>query len=79
MYVDLPNATARKEILQKHCKKISMSEDVDLEVIANDPHCEGYSGADLAALAREASTAAMRRLLQVSTRCTFPFKCVEDP
>ena len=65
MYVDLPSAMARKEILQKHCKKISMADDVDLEVIAHDQRCEGYSGADLAALAREASTAAMRRLLQV--------------
>jgi len=31
-----------------------MSQDVDLELVARDPRTQGFSGADLAALAREA-------------------------
>lgn len=40
-----------------------MAEDVNLEEIANCPECEDYTGADLAALVREASIASFRELV----------------
>jgi len=66
VYVDLPSPAARYEILTKHTRHVSLAADVDLEAIAKDPSCEGFSGADMAALLREAGTAALRRLMLVS-------------
>jgi SpoVK/Ycf46/Vps4 family AAA+-type ATPase len=36
--------------------------DVDLSTVGEDPRCEGFSGADMTALVREASMAALRQL-----------------
>eukprot|EP00054_Salpingoeca_dolichothecata_P015299 m.87838 g.87838 ORF g.87838 m.87838 type:complete len:841 (+) comp21425_c0_seq2:168-2690(+) len=63
VYVDIPNAEARYEILQTHARKVTL-DGVDLRVLANDTRCEGFSGADLAALVRESSIAALRRVLE---------------
>jgi ribosome biogenesis ATPase len=54
---------ARAEILSTHARRLQLAPDVNLEKVAQDPRCEGFSGADLAALLREAGTAALRRLL----------------
>lgn len=54
-----PNSEARREILQIHLRNAPLSADVDLGQIAAEAH--GYVGADLAALAREASLAALDR------------------
>ncbi|MEO0865310.1 MAG: AAA family ATPase, partial [Pseudomonadota bacterium] len=54
-----PKAPARKEILEIHLRDAPLSDDVDLGHIATQAH--GYVGADLAALAREASLAALDR------------------
>ncbi len=53
-----PDAAAREEILGIHFGDKSVAEDVDLADLAAD--LEGFSGADLAALAREASMQAIR-------------------
>ena len=37
-----------------------MDPNVDLENVATDPRCEGFSGADLSALVREAGLCALR-------------------
>ncbi|MEM3938623.1 MAG: CDC48 family AAA ATPase [Saccharolobus sp.] len=57
-----PDAKARKEILQVHTRNMPLAEDVDLDKIAEQTH--GYTGADLAALAREAAMNALRRFLR---------------
>ncbi len=47
MYVDIPDAAARLEILQTHARKVALEADVDLARLAYDPRCERFSGADL--------------------------------
>lgn len=54
-----PSAAQRKEILHVHLRNAPLDADVDLGAIAAESH--GYVGADLAALAREASLAALDR------------------
>jgi transitional endoplasmic reticulum ATPase len=57
--IDPPDRIGRREILEIHMRGMPLAEDVDLEALARDTH--GYVGADLAALAREAGLAALRR------------------
>ena len=57
----IPNRNARLEILQIHTRGMPLAEDVDLNQIADITH--GYSGADLAALVKEAGMKALRRIL----------------
>jgi cell division protease FtsH len=57
--VDLPEAGARKAILELHTKHKPLADDVDLEQVAAST--AGFSGADLANLANEAALAASRR------------------
>ena len=66
VYVDVPNPTARAEILRTHTRKLRLAPDVDLAKLADDPRANGFTGADLAALTREAGTAALRRLLRAA-------------
>ena len=54
LYVPLPNPDDRLQILKTCCKKVPLDEDVNLDKIANSPLLEGFSGADLSALTREA-------------------------
>jgi len=58
IYVPPPDKKARLEILRIHTRHTPLAEDVDLEEIAEKT--EGYSGADLEALVREAALAALR-------------------
>jgi len=56
--VHAPDKKARLEILKVHTKRMPLAEDVDLQKIAD--MTENYSGADLAALVREAGMNALR-------------------
>ncbi len=58
IYVPPPDKKARLEILRIHTRNMPLAEDVDLEFLAI--RTEGYSGADLAALVREAAMLALR-------------------
>jgi transitional endoplasmic reticulum ATPase len=60
--VPAPDEKARLEILKVHTRRMPLAEDVNLEEIARKT--EGYTGADLAAVVREAAMAAMRRALK---------------
>ncbi|MET1127827.1 MAG: AAA family ATPase, partial [Thermoproteota archaeon] len=53
-----PDRRARLEILKIHTRRMPLAEDVDLELLA--AKTEGYSGADLEALVREAALLALR-------------------
>jgi ribosome biogenesis ATPase len=66
LYVDLPSASERVEILKTHLKKTPLEEGALQGVmdIVIDDKCDGYSGADLAALVREAATLALRNALE---------------
>ncbi len=59
IYVDLPDLVGREQILRVHAKKIHLSENVDLSVIARGT--PGLSGAELANLLNEGALLAARR------------------
>jgi len=54
-----PDREGRRQILDVHARRMPLAETVDLDAVAAATH--GYVGADLAALAREAAMAAIRR------------------
>ncbi|HHJ18605.1 MAG TPA: ATP-dependent metallopeptidase FtsH/Yme1/Tma family protein [Gammaproteobacteria bacterium] len=56
--VDKPDLAAREAILKLHTRKIKMSNDVDLKVVAQ--RTPGFVGADLANIANEAAIRAVR-------------------
>jgi ribosome biogenesis ATPase len=60
LYVPLPSREDRVSILQALARKVSLYNDVDLESIAKDSRTDGFSGADLAALVREAGLAVVK-------------------
>ncbi len=59
--IDVPDRNGRKEILQIHTRGMPMSEDCNLDELADITY--GFVGADLSALAREAAMSALRRYL----------------
>lgn len=75
LYVDLPSADERVEIIRTVARKVPLGTPGDqgdqsstsfIRTAIEDmvrQHCEGYSGADLAALVREAGVVALRRTL----------------
>ncbi|PWV36541.1 MAG: AAA family ATPase, partial [Desulfurococcaceae archaeon] len=58
-----PDRKARVEILKIHTRKVPLAPDVDLEKLADMTN--GYTGADLEALVREAVMLALREKLEV--------------
>ncbi|XP_057316195.1 nuclear valosin-containing protein-like isoform X2 [Hydractinia symbiolongicarpus] len=67
LYVGLPNAEDRVKILNTITKggvKPRLSTDVTLRQLSEDERCEGFSGADLQALVREASVAALKEFMK---------------
>ncbi|KAF6201205.1 hypothetical protein GE061_005652 [Apolygus lucorum] len=72
--VGLPSAQDRIDILRaitKNGTKPPLDGTVSLERIANSPECEGYSGADLAALVKEASILALTNHLSLREEATL--------
>lgn len=59
LYVPLPPPHGRAEILRAACRKLTLGADVSLEALGAHARCDGYSGADLAALVKEAAIAAL--------------------
>ncbi len=57
-----PDKRGRKEILMVHTRNMPLSEDVDFDELAEVTH--GYTGADLAALCKEAAMSALRRFMR---------------
>ncbi|GLE54396.1 AAA family ATPase [Mycobacterium montefiorense] len=64
VFVEPPDAAARREILRTAAKSIPLSADVDLDDIAAE--LDGYSAADCVALLREAALTAMRRSIDAA-------------
>ena len=60
--VDTPNETARMEIFKVHTKEMPLADDVDLEKLAKK--AEGYVGADIEAVCREAVMLTLRNDLK---------------
>ncbi len=64
VFVEPPDADARREILRTAGKSVPLSDDVDLDALAGE--LEGYSAADCVALLREAALTAMRRSIDAA-------------
>jgi ribosome biogenesis ATPase len=86
LYVDLPDAAERAEILRTMLRSVPLAG----EIITEDgstimtlygvldlvrKRCEGYSGADLAAIVREAGVLALRETLATldAAQSSFPY------
>lgn len=57
--MSLPNAGQRVDILKLHAATLPLDDDVDFAAVSQDS--KGYSGADIAALCREAAMCAIKR------------------
>ncbi|MCT7658610.1 AAA family ATPase [Mycobacterium deserti] len=64
VFVEPPDAEARREILRTAGKSVPLADDVDLDALAGD--LDGYSAADCVALLREAALTAMRRSIDAA-------------
>jgi transitional endoplasmic reticulum ATPase len=64
VFIEPPDAAARREILRTAGKSIPLSADVDLDAVATG--LDGYSAADCVALLREAALTAMRRSIDAA-------------
>ena len=60
LYVPLPPPEGRGAILQALTRKTPLAVDVDVAAVGASPQCQGFSGADLAALVREACICALK-------------------
>ncbi|MEM0492625.1 MAG: CDC48 family AAA ATPase [Candidatus Thermoplasmatota archaeon] len=74
--IDVPDRNGRREILQIHTRGMPMSEDCNLDELADITY--GFVGADLAALAREAAMNALRRYLpEIDLEQPIPVEVLE--
>lgn len=64
LFVELPTPEERIEILKTVSRKTPLDPSVDLSAIAHDARCENFSGADLAALVREATVLSLKSVLR---------------
>ncbi|KAL4066708.1 P-loop containing nucleoside triphosphate hydrolase protein [Scleroderma yunnanense] len=65
LYVDLPSTEERVEILRTLVRKVPLQDETvppRIETLIRE-RCEGYSGADIAAVVREAGVVALKRVL----------------
>eukprot|EP00697_Spironema_sp_BW2_P002984 gnl/Spiro4/13994_TR7501_c0_g1_i1.p1 gnl/Spiro4/13994_TR7501_c0_g1~~gnl/Spiro4/13994_TR7501_c0_g1_i1.p1 ORF type:complete len:658 (+),score=77.35 gnl/Spiro4/13994_TR7501_c0_g1_i1:86-2059(+) len=58
LFVPLPRAQERAAILRNLTKNTPLGDDVDIDLLAHHPLVDGFSGADLAGLVRQASVLA---------------------
>ncbi len=73
----VPDRKGRKEILQIHTRGMPLSDDFNLDELADITY--GFVGADLAALAREAAMNALRRYLpKIDLEQPIPVKILEE-
>ena len=64
VFVEPPDADARRQILRTAGKSVPLSAEVNLDALADD--LDGYSAADCVALLREAALTAMRRSIDAA-------------
>ncbi|KAI4904363.1 hypothetical protein NFI96_028921 [Prochilodus magdalenae] len=62
IYIPLPSAKGRVDLLKINLKELDLANDVDMDKIAEQ--MEGYSGADITNVCRDASLMAMRRRIE---------------
>ncbi|EWC45749.1 hypothetical protein DRE_05086 [Drechslerella stenobrocha 248] len=67
LFVALPTAVERLDILIKLTMKMPLHDTIDLWKIADDSRCQNFSGADLSSLVREAANSAVESFFPDST------------
>ena len=77
LYVPLPPPEGRGAILQALTRKTPLAVDVDVGAVGASPQCHGFSGADLAALVREACICALKVSMPPSY-CPFGLPHLQD-
>jgi len=65
VHVSIPDEEARRKIFEVHTRHKPLADDVDIDQLAEET--EGYVGADIEAVCREASMAATREFIQSVT------------
>lgn len=68
--IAVPNRAARRRILAIHTRGMPLSEDVDLDWLADEMH--GFTGADISSVCKEAAMALIRRELKERPAETLP-------
>lgn len=76
IYVPPPDKEERKEILEIHFRDKPLSENVDLDKFSRKT--EGFSGADLANLAKESATRAMRKSIDTGGKKKITENDIDD-
>jgi SpoVK/Ycf46/Vps4 family AAA+-type ATPase len=76
LYVPPPDFESRLEVLHVHTRHMQLSDDVDLEEVAENTEC--FTGAELAGLCREAAIAALRESLEADTVCKRHFSSARN-
>ena len=71
IYIPLPDQESRKSLFKLNLQGVKVSEDVELDYLADKS--DGYSGADITNVCRDASFMAMRRRIQVFFFWNFAF------
>jgi katanin p60 ATPase-containing subunit A1 len=66
VYIPLPSAVGRRELFRINMRGVSLGDDVDVETLADET--EGYSGADIANVARDAAMMSVRRLMEAARK-----------
>jgi len=61
IYIPLPDLKARKELFKLNLRSVRIAEDVNIDELS--AQSEGYSGADLTSVCRDASMMSMRRMI----------------
>ena len=76
--IGIPDVVARREILGIHTRGMPLAKDVDVSTLANITH--GFTGADIAALCREAAMVSLRRIIpRVDFAMTaVPYELLQD-
>ncbi|TDA25376.1 MAG: AAA family ATPase [Archaeoglobi archaeon] len=75
--IGVPDRDGRKEILEIHTRKMPLAEDVNLDELADATN--GFVGADLEALCKEAAMHALRRVLpEVDIEKEIPAEIIEN-
>lgn len=62
MYIPLPDAEGRRELFKINMKDVDLDADVGWDELAD--HTDGYSGADIANVCRDASMMSVRQIME---------------
>ncbi len=75
IYIELPSKKGRMELMEISMRGVDVAEDVDLDALADAT--DGYSGADISNVCRDAAMMSMRRVLDEARRQGLPMRDIQ--